>query len=186
LRKSLSILLVLMLLFNWFGYRVMNALLGNHADALLELKLDSGYYDRADLLSIKVPVTHILYYSSSASFERMNGRIEIDGISYSFVKIRLLKDSLELLCIRNDSRSELQEADNNIFRLLNGLEFNGNTKKGAAQIGPLKFLAAEYYPQRTLTFLERISRPITKEQDHFLVIHSWHFGPPIDIPPERA
>ena len=164
----------------------MNVLLENHADALLESKLDSGSYDRAELISIKVPVTHILYYSSSASFERMNGRIEIDGVVYSYVKIRLLKDSLELLCIRNVARLELQEADNNIFRLVNGLEFNGNTKKAAAQIGPLKFLAAEYYPHRALALIERMARSITREQHHFLVTHSWHFGSAIDIPPERA
>jgi hypothetical protein len=68
------------------------------ADRELETRLDENRYDESQLISIKVPVTHLSYYNTSDQFERVDGNIEFGGIQYKYVKRRIFNDSLEVLC----------------------------------------------------------------------------------------
>jgi hypothetical protein len=65
----------------------------------LERQLDNNEYDDSQVVSIKVPATHLAYYSSSVQYERVDGKIEVGSTHYKFVKRRLFNDTLELICI---------------------------------------------------------------------------------------
>ena len=69
------------------------------ADLRLERQLDNNEYDDSGLVSIKVPATHLAYYTNSVQYERVDGKIEIGSKLYKFVKRRLFNDTLELICI---------------------------------------------------------------------------------------
>jgi hypothetical protein len=99
------------LLFNWLGYRLLTNILEERASLRLEARLDRQQYDESQLISIKVPVTHLAYYNTSAGFERTNGTIEVNGIPYNYVKCRLYNDSLEMLCIPNAVKLKLRHTD---------------------------------------------------------------------------
>jgi hypothetical protein len=129
LKKTVSILLLGVLIFNWFGYRLVIAYMEDQAKLQLELKLDETNYDETQLLSIKVPASNLAYYTNSSLFERVDGQIEIEGIQYKYVKRRLYRDSLELLCIPDQAAMRLQEAKYNFFQLVNDLLHNGQGKK---------------------------------------------------------
>ena len=101
----------------------------NRSDALLETKLDNNDYDEAQLVSIKVPVTQLAYYNSSATFERVDGQIQSGGITYKYVKRRLYDDTLEVLCIPDHTAMQLETAKNDFFKLVNDLQPGGQSKK---------------------------------------------------------
>lgn len=87
----------------------------------LELKLDRLQYKESELTSIKIPVTHLSYYQNSASFERVNGEMEINGVPYKYVKRRIYNDSLEVLCIPDQMLVKLRASGKGHFTLVHGI-----------------------------------------------------------------
>lgn len=130
LKKIASILLLTVLLFNFVGYRFFSSYMEEKANAQLESRLDKEDYDDAQLVSIKIPVTHLSYYNTSSKFERVDGQVEVKGIQYKFVKRRIYNDSVEMLCIPNQTAMGLQSAKDEFFKLVNDLQHNtGQSKK---------------------------------------------------------
>jgi hypothetical protein len=117
----------------------------NRADRQLEANLDANNYDESQLISFKVPTTHLSYYNSSDRFERVDGQIEIGGVQYKYVKRRLFNDSVELLCIPNRGAMNIQTAKNDFFKLVNDLQHNGQGKKTDPHSGSSKSLFSECY-----------------------------------------
>lgn len=103
------------LLFNFYGYRLMISYMQHQQDMLLDAQLEREQYSDADLLSIKTPLT-LPYLASSPEYERVQGSIEIDGITYQYVKRRVLNDTLEILCLPNRAKTHLQSAEREFFR----------------------------------------------------------------------
>jgi hypothetical protein len=145
LKKTASILLLGILLFNWFGYRYLISCMEDQAKLQLEMKLDETNYDESQLVSIKVPATNLAYYTNSSLFERIDGQIEIRGIEYKYVKRRLYRDSLELLCIPDQAAMKLQTAKYNLFQLVNDLLNNGQGKKSGLHPVSLQDSFADCY-----------------------------------------
>lgn len=130
MKRIAAILLMGILFFNWYGYRMLSSWLEDKADRQLEARLDQDRYDESQLISIKVPSSHLSYYNSSTRFERVNGQIEVGGVQYKYVKRRLYNDSVEVLCIPNHTAMHLQTARNEFFQLVNDIQqHNGQSKK---------------------------------------------------------
>jgi hypothetical protein len=116
------------LLFNSGGYRMLTNYLEMEAENNLIAELDQDLYDESTLLHLKVPAS-LPYGSNTEKYERVNGTIEINGVSYSYVKRRFYKDSLELLCVPNAAKAGIRSARDDFFRLANDFVANSNTKK---------------------------------------------------------
>jgi len=118
------------------------------ADTRLEARLDRNEYDESQLLSVKVPVTHpgysLSYYDGSNGFQRVSGQIDIGGVRYQYVKRRIYKDSLELLCIPNETAIKLRQVKNDFFRQVNDLQQQNQGKK--APVSPVKDISKDYQP----------------------------------------
>jgi hypothetical protein len=127
-KRIAAILLLGILLFNFGGYRLFTAYLENRVDSKLEAKLDQNDYNDADLISIKV-AANLPYLANSEAYERVNGEIDIKGVTYSYVKRRLYNDSLELLCIPNMVKTSVKRAGNDFYRLANDIATNNSSKK---------------------------------------------------------
>lgn len=84
-------------------------------EALLTARLDSEQYSDADLVSIKTPL-QLPYYTASTEYERVHGSIDIDGVTYEYVKRRVHNDTLELLCLPNRDRMHLESAETEFFK----------------------------------------------------------------------
>ncbi len=110
------------LLFNWAGYRVLNDFMQDRTNAHLESQLDRRNFDESQLISIKLPATHLAYYNNSAAFERVDGQLEINGVPYKYVKRRIYNDSIELLCIPNQMALNLRISGDEYFRLINDIQ----------------------------------------------------------------
>ncbi len=143
LKKIATIVLLGMLLFNWYGFRALTAFLENRADEVLTAGLDDHQYREADLVSLKVPASHLSYYNNSQQFERVDGHIEIHGLQYNYVKRRLFNDSIEMLCIPNTMAIQLKKDKIDFFRLMNDLTSHpGQGKKSGSQ--SFKSFSADY------------------------------------------
>jgi len=143
MKQTAAIFLLVIFSFNMFGYRVVYNYLANKADTKLELALDEKVYDDADLISIK-QATNLPYYSNSNSFKRLDGEINVDGTIYKYVKVRVFKDSLELLCIPHLSKMKIENSKNEFYKLVNELSASGDKKKSGSDQKQIKVTTAEY------------------------------------------
>ncbi|MBN9379378.1 MAG: hypothetical protein J0H74_01350 [Chitinophagaceae bacterium] len=152
MKRIAAILLMGILFFNWYGYKLLSFYLEDRADRRLEASLDKDRYDESQLISIKVPSSHLSYYNSNTQFERVDGQIEVKGIQYKYVKRRLYNDSLELLCIPNHDAMKLQTARNQFFQLVNDIQqHNGHSKKSDTHHTTKSFFPTDYEAIHGLT-----------------------------------
>lgn len=155
MKKVAAILLMGILFFNWYGYRLLTSWLEARADHQLEALLDNNRYDESQLISIKIPSTHLSYYNSSSQFERVDGQIEIGGVHYKYVERRLFNDSVELRCIPNHAAMRLANVKNEFFKGANDIQQdNGQSKKSDSHPGSSKnFSSTDYYTVNDLFVL---------------------------------
>ncbi|MDR0793175.1 MAG: hypothetical protein LBE82_07685 [Chitinophagaceae bacterium] len=105
-------------MFTLVGYRFVADFLSDKYENELQAKLDVNDYNASDLISIKVPLS-VPYGPNSPAFEKIEGSIEIDGISYQYVERRFYKDSLEVLCIPNRAKTNIRNARDAFAQLAN-------------------------------------------------------------------
>jgi hypothetical protein len=135
------------LFFNWYGYQLLSDYWQNCAERRLEASLDQNNYDGSALISFKVPVTSLAYYTNSSGYERVNGQIDINGVRYQYVKRRIFGDSLEVVCLPNITSMKLQTASNEFFRQVNDLQQQNQGKKNSTH--PVKNNSKDYRPAAT-------------------------------------
>lgn len=94
----------------------------DRAEQRLEARLDRQQYDQRQLISVKIALNHLSYYTSSLTFQRVDGQIEINGIPCQYVERRILGDSLELLCIPNPTVLKLRVGGGNFIKIFNDVQ----------------------------------------------------------------
>ena len=104
-----------MLLFNVCGYRLLISGLQQSSTASLEARVDKQDYSDDELISVKTTLD-LPYYSSSSTYERAYGSININGEEYDYVKRRAYHDTLELLCLPNHVKTKLLHAGNELAK----------------------------------------------------------------------
>ena len=117
LKRLAAILFFVVVLFNFYGYRLVISYMQANSDAALEKQVDKNDYNQAQLITIKTKLD-LPYYSSSAEFERAYGTITINGESYQYVSRRIYKDTLELLCLPNEAKTKMQSLKNEFTKEL--------------------------------------------------------------------
>jgi hypothetical protein len=128
LRKIVSISLLLLLVFNWCGYRFLFNWMQQKADAKLETSLDRHQYQESDLIELSVPL-NLPYQTDWAGFERVDGEITINGIHYKYVKRKIEKGQLILKCIPHHAKQQVMNARDAFFQLVNDLQQASPSKK---------------------------------------------------------
>ena len=119
------------LLFNWYGYRIVADYFENKASVEMQAQLDVNNYAEADLISIKVPVS-LPYGPNSQNFEKVEGNIDIHGVNYQYVKRRIYNDTLELMCIPNTEKTTIKNARDEFSKLANDFVNLPASKKSSA------------------------------------------------------
>ncbi|OQP50771.1 hypothetical protein A4H97_02735 [Niastella yeongjuensis] len=155
MKRAAAILLLIIFLFNWFGYRLLSDYLQHRSDTQLEARLDQQQYNEASLIEIRVPL-NMPYQSISSSFERYDGEIEFNGIHYKYVKRKVENGELVLLCLPNENRMRLQNARDEFFKLVNDLQHNSQNKNAPA--GSIKSPITEYWEQQNNWQVEALAR----------------------------
>jgi len=154
-------------------------------NAELETQLDENGYDESQLVAVKIPVTSLPYYINSKSFERTDGQIEIAGIEYNYVKRRIYKDSLELMCIPNKAAMQLHSAKDDFFKLVNDLQY-GQTKKTNSHNDNYKNFSLDNYTVNDFYQLNIYRLTFSKNYFHYLETISFDFSATDEHPPDAV
>jgi hypothetical protein len=129
LRRLTSIVLICLLAFNWYGYRLFLHLIEKRSDVALQEKLNKHEYVAQELVELRVPV-NLPYLSDWDQFESYEGETTINGHHYRYVKRKLEKGQLILLCIPNQDKDKLKTAGDEYFKQINDLPVEKKAKNG--------------------------------------------------------
>jgi hypothetical protein len=108
-KKLLSLLLIVLILFNVLGYYGFFLGLQYQNSQEMMAKFDAEEYSTSEAITIKVPIT-IPYASDSREYERVNGQFEHQGEFYRLVKQRLLHDTLFIVCVKDQQSKNIDQA----------------------------------------------------------------------------
>lgn len=128
--KLISISLIVLLAVNWFGYQIIAGYLEKKALADMQTKLDTKHYNDNELISIKIPF-ELPYGSGSEEFTMSDGSIDINGITYQYVKKRVYKGNLEILCIPNFTKSSIKKSKDDFSKQVNDIATTNTSKKSS-------------------------------------------------------
>jgi hypothetical protein len=160
-KQAASILLMILLAFNWVGYRMLSGFIEHRSDAKLQAKIENSDYEESVLLELRVPL-NAPYLSSTTEFESVQGEIEIEGTHYKYVKRKVENGELVLLCLPNENKTRIQNSRVDFFKLVNDL--NQSTEGKSKNTASYKSFSSEYqdennlwsiHPEITLTVLPR-------------------------------
>ncbi|HET6994227.1 MAG TPA: hypothetical protein VFI06_04545 [Chitinophagaceae bacterium] len=154
MKKIAAILLILLLAFNWYGYRFVISAMKDTADRKLEASIDNSNYDESQLIEIRVTM-NLPYQQRFTEFERHYGEIEIDGKTYTYVKRKVDGDILILKCIPNSSKQQLKAIDNDLTKANTGVD-NDHSNKQHQQSSFAKNFWSEYDGENALTVLNKL------------------------------
>jgi hypothetical protein len=142
-RKIAAALLLLMLLFNWIGYSFVSDYLQYHSDINLEKQLDANLYNEDDLIELKLAI-NLPYQNNWSDYERYDGEIEYNGVSYKYVKRKVANDTLYLKCLPNTGKMSLAAAKNDYFKMTSDLSQNDQSKKSSPKSNFSKSISPDF------------------------------------------
>lgn len=121
--------MLVILLFNSIGYRIISYALETRADNILQVKIDSEQLDESKLIEIKIPI-NLPYHTEWEEFESYSGDVKVNGVYYKYVKRKVVVDSLILLCIPNHEKLAFESSRDKFFKLINDLKNPVEKKSG--------------------------------------------------------
>lgn len=113
-------------LFNLGGYHAYFNFFINRSNQDLIQQLDNNQFHDRDLVEVKIPLS-LPYTNDWADYERIDGEIEFNGTFYNYVKRKLSRDTLYLMCLRNSDKTELNVARYDYGKQVNDFPANKNS-----------------------------------------------------------
>ena len=128
MRRLISIILCVLILFNTVGYYGVFLCLWYKNDREMFRKIDSEMYSNAETITIKIPFA-LPYSSDSKDFHRIDGKFEHYGKTYRLVKQRLIRDTLHIVCIRDIKEKIIFNLMADVVKRSSDLQFSSANKK---------------------------------------------------------
>lgn len=142
-KRTASILLLIILAFNWLGYRFISNIMERKANIAFEDRIERSDYDESNLIELRIPLNAPYISGHSEAFERYDGEIEIEGVHYKYVKRKIVNGDLVLLCIPNETKNRFENLEVDFFKLVNDLDQPGQ-ENGKKSSSAFKSLVTEY------------------------------------------
>ena len=132
MKKPIAILLLAVYLFNLAGYSLVFRYFIHQSDQEFVQQLDQNKYKETDLVQISIPL-HLPYMQNSNGFERIEGSIENNGKQYNYVKRMLRNDTLYIMCLPNNQKTQLVKDKSNYAGQVNDFASNKKDKESTAK-----------------------------------------------------
>lgn len=156
------------------------------ADVKLEARLDRNDYDESQLIELRVPI-NLPYHNDWKEFERFSGSIEINGVHYNYVKRKVEKGELVLLCLPNDEKQQVQTTRDQFFKLVNDLQQPGSNKKSDQNNSTaFKNLLSEYQKEKNNWQIMALAATRVTVVPNADLIQSQYWGDSPEQPPEMV
>ena len=181
MKKGLSIVLLIIFLFNVGGYYIVFWGLHFQLDQQLTSRLDANLYDPAETVELRIPIG-LPYPIHSEGFQRVDGRFEHNGEFFKLIKHKLQNDTLYIVCIRDRDTRQLVSTMNNYVQQTLGIM---NTNPDQKALNYFSKLIKDFFPQKDTTLLHQdgFSMLLTFAETH----ESFHQPViPVHAPPPRG
>jgi hypothetical protein len=98
------------------------------ASAKQDARIDAGNYNEANLIEIKVPL-NMPYQQRFTEFERHYGHITVNGVVYTYVKMKVDDNMLILKCLPDFNRQQIKNSENSLAKANSSqdMEHSGKT-----------------------------------------------------------
>ncbi|NCD70845.1 hypothetical protein [Mucilaginibacter agri] len=106
MRKLVAIILLSVHLFNLYGYNMLNRYFAYRTDVVMNEHIAKNMYNVHSLVMVKLPVS-LPNIQNWNSFERISGQINFKNASYNYVKMKLTKDTIYVMCVPNYKATRL-------------------------------------------------------------------------------
>lgn len=126
-KKFASIGLLMLLLFNWCGYRLVADWLQTRAEDRLQTIIEERSFNPQQLVELSV-VTNLPYTNDWLDWERCNGTIEVNGYHYQYVERKLEKGKMLYHCLPNNEKQTVVTARDEFFQLVNNFNQQSDQK----------------------------------------------------------
>lgn len=156
MKRIAAISLLGLLFFNWYGYRILTAVLEEQSNNRLEARLDQHDYEETQLLEFRIPI-QIPYQTDWTAFERYDADVEIAGVHYKAVKRKLLNGEMIVLCLPNKEKQFLQNARNDFFKLVNDLQHQGQDKSDSGHSKPAHKGISDYQQEKNDWSIQQVA-----------------------------
>ena len=138
-KKIAAIALLVLLLFNWIGYRTVADWLQARAESKLQAVIEEGNYNPVQLVEFSV-VTNLPYTNDWLDWERCNGTIEVNGYHYQYVERKLEKGKMLYHCLPNSEKQSVVAARDEFFQLVNSFNQQNNQKPVSKSVAISNFI----------------------------------------------
>ena len=135
------------LLFNLTGYNSFFQYFIQQSDKKLVYQIDSDQYNDAGLVEVKIKI-NLPYMNDWSGYERYDGEMEYSGVVYKYVKRKVSRDTLYLLCLPNESKTELLKGCNNYTASTNDIA----NEKGNTNSSLKKNISLSEYKVQSLSY----------------------------------
>ena len=106
MKKLITIMLLAVHLFNIGGPLAIYEYLVYQSDELFNTQISKNNYALDDLVEVKLPV-NIPTAPGSAEYAYVSGRVEFQHNCYNYVKLKMTRDTLFLMCVPNYKTTRL-------------------------------------------------------------------------------
>lgn len=135
MKKTGSIVLLLVFLFNVGGYYFVFWGLIHTSDQALTNRLNEELYSQEETIELKIPVS-LPYPIQQEDFKRVDGKFEHEGVFYKMVKRKIENDTIYIVCIRDHQQKRIVKTMTDYVKMTN--ELPSSSKNSAHFTG--KFL----------------------------------------------
>ncbi len=138
-KKLAAIGLLVLLLFNTCGYRMVADWLQTRAEKQLQAVIDDRSFNETNLVELSV-VTNLPYTNDWLEWEHVNGTIEINGSHYQYVERKLEKGKMLYRCLPNNEKQQVVAARDAFFQLVNNFNQQSDSKSSSKSIAINNFI----------------------------------------------
>ncbi|MBL0740768.1 hypothetical protein [Chryseolinea lacunae] len=177
--RLFSILFSILVFVHVIGYYGLFLGMAYQNDREMLEKLDAEDYDPSETILIKVPIA-IPYVADASRFERVDGSFERDGEFYRLVKQRYSRDTLFLVCVKDQQRKTIEDSWVSFVKT-----FNGKPTERSAGF-KLPILIKDYVVQAFSIRSVSLGWVNGVEKTTAVIFSISDFYPSIPHPPERG
>jgi hypothetical protein len=116
LKKLIALILLAVFLFNIGGYLAIHEYLEYKTDHFFTEQTRKGLYNSNDLTEVKLPA-NLPGITDWKHYENISGQVQFGNTSYNYVKMKITRNAIYLMCIPNYKTTRL--TDKNIIQAKN-------------------------------------------------------------------
>lgn len=126
MKKFAAILLLSVHLFYLGGYTLVFQYFINRSDVQIVKQMYDNKFDSTKLVELKVPV-HMPTIQDWTEYEHIEGQIQLNNAYYNYVRLKMTRDTMYLICLPNNAKANLVKANVIMAKNLNDVPLS---KKG--------------------------------------------------------